>query len=174
MPKNSAFILEALLRHKINNFAFSSIWDPMAVKLAIAVGEGNELTLRLGGKMGPQSGNPVDLTVAIRRIVCNMSVSFAGTPITFGNAVALSIHGLKNTDIVIHDARCQTYSTECFTKLGIDPAQKKILVVKSSAQFRDSFSKISDDIHIVSTPGTLTPNIATIQYKNLKRKALPR
>jgi microcystin degradation protein MlrC len=142
----------------------------MAVKLAMAVGEGNDLMLRLGGKMGLQSGNPVDLTVTIKKIVCNMAVDFAGTPITFGNAIALSIHGLKNADIVIHDARCQTYSTECFTKLGVDPLMKNILIVKSSAQFRESFSKISDDIHIVSTKGALTPNFTAIKYKNLKKK----
>ena len=39
------------------------IWDPIAAQVAISGGVGSRLDIRLGGKMGPMSGDPLDLTV---------------------------------------------------------------------------------------------------------------
>ena len=50
---NSTFILKALLDRKVKDAAIGMIWDPGAVKLAFEVGEGAELDIRLGGKLGP-------------------------------------------------------------------------------------------------------------------------
>ena len=39
------------------------IWDPIAAQVAISGGVGAKLDIRLGGKMGPMSGDPLDLNV---------------------------------------------------------------------------------------------------------------
>jgi len=57
---DSTFHPEALLRPQGEGRRHRMIWDPGAVKLAFEVGEGAELDIRLGGKLGPQSGPPVD------------------------------------------------------------------------------------------------------------------
>ena len=50
---DSTFILRELLDRKIKDAAIAMFWDPGAVKLAFEVGEGAELDIRLGGKLGP-------------------------------------------------------------------------------------------------------------------------
>ena len=62
---DSTFILKALLDRKVKDAAIGMFWDPGAVKLAFEVGEGAELDIRLGGKLGPQSG-PADRRAAPR------------------------------------------------------------------------------------------------------------
>src|SRR5258708_35047033 len=57
---DSTFMLKELLDRKVKDAAVAMIWDPGVVKLAFEVGEGAELEIRLGGKLGPQSGPPID------------------------------------------------------------------------------------------------------------------
>ena len=67
-PPISTFILKALLDRKVKDAAIAMIWDPGAVKLAFEVGEGAELDIRLGGKLGPQSGPPVDARAKVLKV----------------------------------------------------------------------------------------------------------
>lgn len=172
-PGDSTFILRELLSKNIENFALASIWDPKAVSAALSAGEGEKIKISIGGKNGSQSGAPVILEVTVKKIQKNMVIHFANQEMNFGNTVSLKIEMLKNAEIVINDNRCQTYSTECFEKTGIDLNKKSIVVVKSSEHFRDSFSKISKEIYLVATPGTLNPYLTEIKLKTLKRKVFP-
>jgi microcystin degradation protein MlrC len=62
------FVLRALLERQIENAAIGCIWDPIAASVAIEAGLGARLDLRIGGKMGPMSGDPVDLHVTVTGI----------------------------------------------------------------------------------------------------------
>ena len=57
-PSDSTFVLRALLERGVTEAALGMVWDPIAVKVAMSAGEGAQLDLRLGGKMGPMSGDP--------------------------------------------------------------------------------------------------------------------
>ena len=65
---DSTFMLKALLDKKVKDAAIGMIWDPGAVKLAFEVGEGAELDIRLGGKLGPQSGPPIDARAKVLKL----------------------------------------------------------------------------------------------------------
>ncbi|MCP4476360.1 MAG: M81 family metallopeptidase [Gammaproteobacteria bacterium] len=164
-PGDSTFILQALLDNEISHFALSALWDPVAVEIAIAAGEGARLPLWLGGKLGRFSADPIDLTVKVSKIVAAMRVPLGDEMTVFGNAVALSLEEI-DADIVIHDQHCQTYALECFSHLGIDPARKRVLVVKSSNHFRAAFAKISSEIYLVATDGALNPDLSKLHYSH--------
>ncbi len=66
-PNDSTFLLRRMIERGIGNAAIGCIWDPIAVATAIELGEGVELPMRIGGKMGPMSGDPVDLQRAHRQ-----------------------------------------------------------------------------------------------------------
>ena len=53
----------------VNDIAVAAIWDPVTVMLAMEAGEGARLPMRIGGKVGPMSGPPLDLTVTVTKIV---------------------------------------------------------------------------------------------------------
>ncbi len=61
--------------------------------------------------------------------------------------------------------RCQVFSTDAFTNIGVDLADKRVVVVKSSQQFYTSFSQIAAEVRYVSTPGALDLDFARIPYQ---------
>lgn len=169
---DSTFILQAILKNKIDNVAVSSIWDPVATDVASSAGTGALIDLKIGGKMGPLSGESVDLQCMVEKIEPSLDIEFAGGRANYGTMVALRIKD-TNIHVLINNVRCQTYSTDCFSKMGVDLLKKHILVVKSSEHFRTSFSKISSKIIMVAAPGALSPDFANIHYKKLNRPMWP-
>ena len=69
-PSDSTFVLRALLERGVKNAAVAMMWDPIVVRLAMSAGVGATMNVRLGGKMGPMSGDPLDLTVTVADTLC--------------------------------------------------------------------------------------------------------
>lgn len=170
-PNDSTFILRRILERNIGNVAIGCIWDPISVAVAMEVGEGVELDMRIGGKMGPMSGDPLDLTVRVGKIAENATQRFGQGSAKMGNAVAL--HAANGVDIVAITHRTQTFSPHVFTNVGIDPTQKKILVVKSMQHFHAGFAPIAAQILHVAAPGALVPHLDQLDYKYANRKMWP-
>src|SRR5689334_4537012 len=57
---DSTFILRRLLERGISDVALGPLWDPIAVRIAFDAGVGARLPMRIGGKTGPMSGDPLD------------------------------------------------------------------------------------------------------------------
>lgn len=165
-PNDSTFILRRILERGISNVAVGCIWDPIAVAVAEENGEGIECSLRIGGKMGPMSGDPVDLPVRIGKIVKGATQRFGDGFNQLGTSVAL--HGPNNVDVVIMTQRTQTFSPHVFTNVGIDPTQKQILVVKSMQHFYAGFAPIAAKILYVAAPGALVPNFQLLDYRKAR------
>ena len=173
-PSDSTFILKALLDRGIENAAVACMWDPIAVQLAMEAGEGAQFDLRLGGKMGPMSGDPLDLRVTVTKVVPNAMQSFGQGPdkaqSRLGDAVALHAHGI---DVVVNAIRTQVLSPDVFGNLGIDPQQKRILVVKSMQHFYAGFAPIAAEILYVAAPGALVPDFKALPYQKVNRSMWP-
>src|SRR6185503_17741795 len=76
-PGDSTFALRWLLRHEARSVAMAILYDPQAVRIAMRAGVGARLSMRLGGKLGPLSGNPVDLEAAVLAIRTSYMHAFA-------------------------------------------------------------------------------------------------
>jgi microcystin degradation protein MlrC len=137
-------------------------------------GEGAQFDLRLGGKMGPMSGDPLDLRVTVTKVAPQAMQSFGQGPdkgqSRLGDTVALHANGI---DIVANSIRTQVLSPDVFTNLGIDPTQKHILVVKSMQHFYAGFAPIAADILYVAAPGALMPDLKALPYKKANRRMWP-
>lgn len=170
-PGDSTFILRALLERHTDNAAVACIWDPQVVQLAMEAGEGAELDVRLGGKMGPMSGDPLDLRVRVTKIVPHATQTWGAPPDTatslLGDSVALHARGI---DIVVNSLRTQTLNPDAFTNLGIDPTAKRLLVVKSMQHFYAGFAPIAAAIFYVAAPGALQPDFSRLPYRKANRK----
>lgn len=156
---DSTFILKYLIDNGISDVAFSSIWDPQVVEISKNNREGATIEIVLGGKTGEQSGPPIETKAQVKKKVSEVTLNFAGGYFTLGETVLLDIDGIK---VVVNSKRCQTYTTEAFTKLDIDPRLFGIVVVKSSTHYIDSFKKISNNLITVTTPGTLNLDLKNI------------
>lgn len=169
---DSTFVLAALLERGIGNAALGMIWDPQACIIAADAGVGARLRLRLGGKVGPQSGAPLDLeaeVLCVRSDAWQTGLGGKGRD-ALGLAVALRIAGI---DVVLNSLRQQVFSPDCFTQLGIALEEKRLVVVKSTQHFRAGFDPIAAAIVYCDTPGSLSMRIADIPYQFLRRPMWP-
>jgi len=161
-PSDSTFVLRAALDRGMTGLLTGYYWDPVAVRLCQEAGEGASLLLRIGGKCGPSSGDPVDLTVTVRRIVENAEQTFGASRGPMGTAVWLTTGGI---DLILISKRTQVFHPDGMTQLGIDPASYKGIVVKSSQHFYAGFAPLAARVEYISGEGAIPPDFATIPYK---------
>ncbi|SDR57618.1 Microcystin degradation protein MlrC, contains DUF1485 domain [Rhizobiales bacterium GAS113] len=161
-PSDNTAILRRLLERKQKGAVLGCFWDPQAVQFCAEAGEGSTFLLRIGGKCGPASGDPVDLLVTVRRVVEEHSQGgLSGGRSELGRSVWVSADGI---DLALTSKRQQTLAPDAFTSLGITLHDKALVVVKSSQHFQAAFAPVARAIHYVSGPGTLNFDYANIPY----------
>ena len=114
-PSDSTFVLQAALERGLQDVAIGPLWDPIAAGAAMDAGEGATLDLRIGGKMGPTSGQPLDLRVKVGRVCRNAMQSYGPSHEPLGDCVAVSVNGVA---IVLNTLRTQAFGPELFTNVG--------------------------------------------------------
>ena len=160
-PSDATFLLREILARGLTSVATGIFWDPIAVRICREAGEGATLALRLGGKCGPMSGDPLDLIVTVRKCATGLTQRFGRLPTPLGETVWVTANGV---DIVINDTRTQTFHPDAFEGLGIDLSQRHIICVKSSNHYQAGFNPIAARVIPVATPGAITPDFANIPY----------
>lgn len=167
---DSTHILHRLIERDVRDVAVGALWDPQALELATKAGVGARLPLRMGGKVSPLSGQPVDLDAEVTACREDL-IGFAfGEKVRLGPHVALQAEGVT---IVLSRVREQTHSPQVFTELGIDLRSKRIVVVKSAQHFHALFAPIASAIVYCSPPGTVTTDYAVWPYRRLRRPIWP-
>lgn len=169
-PSDSTFALQWLLEYRITNAAIAIFYDPQVVNLAKSAGQGAQLNLRLGGKMGPSSGNPVDLFATVKTIQKNYRHRFPqdnGEPYYFelGDTVFIQAEGI---DMIVSSKRSQCYSPCVFTDFGIDINTRRLLICKSTQHFYSAFAPIAKAVVYMTTPGAIPFNILEIPYQKMQ------
>ncbi len=171
-PSDSTFILERLIARGVGDAASGLYWDPVAVRFCMEAGEGASLRLRIGGKCGPDSGDPVDLAVTVECIVTGAAQTFGAARNRIGDAVW--VRAECGLDLVLNTVRTQVFHPDAFDAVGLDPAGKKIVVVKSTQHFHAGFAPIAKEILYVAAPGAIAPDFAAIPYTKLAKPYWPR
>ncbi|KRB61253.1 microcystin LR degradation protein MlrC-like protein [Rhizobium sp. Root708] len=167
---DATVLLEELLARGATDTAIGTIWDPMAVQICMAAGEGAEIPLRFGAKSSPGTGNPMDGIVKVVKIVPNAEMRFGESFAPFGDAAHIVLDGI---DIILNSTRAQSFDPTLFSVMGIEPTSKKILVIKSTNHFFASFSKIAAEI-IYCAAGTPYPNNpAKTPYRRARKDIWP-
>jgi microcystin degradation protein MlrC len=170
-PGDSTYILRRIMERGIADACLGPLWDPGAVRIAFDAGVGARLALRIGGKIGPLSGDPVDAIWKVRALARDMVMTgLAGTPAKLGDCALVACKGL---DVVLASYRCQAFGLDLFTQLGCDPARRKLVVVKSSQHFRAAYAPIAARIIMVDAPGVATKDITTLPFHKIKRPKWP-
>ncbi|MEM7531858.1 MAG: M81 family metallopeptidase [Chloroflexota bacterium] len=173
-PSDSTFVLRALLERGAKNVAIAMFWDPIVVQVVKSAGVGATLDLRLGGKMGPMSGDPLDITATVTGITDDMIQNWPQTEgakaIACGDSVALHCQGI---DIIVNSKRSQVFSPEVFSNLGVDPLSKQLLVVKSTQHFYAGFAPIAKEIIYMATSGSVAPLFKEIPYQRVDMSKFP-
>ena len=167
---DSTVILHRMLARGITNAAIGALWDPIAIRFCHGAGEGARLWLWFGGKAAPTSGTPVDAEVEVTRVVKAARQTFASSVVELGDAAAIRVAGI---DVVLETNRAQTFDPSLFRNLDIEPADRKIVVVKSSNHFYAGFAPIAKEILYIDSGGPYPSDPRRVAYTRIPRPIWP-
>ena len=177
---DATHILRRCIDRGIGGVAFSTVWDPMAVKLCHAAGVGAELQLRFGGKTSPAavSGHPIDAMVTVLAVEKEATQMWCSAVVPLGDSAAVELPvGGGTIKVCLCSNRTQTFEPTAFSNVGVDPLDCAVLVVKSTNHFFPAFDSIASDVVYVDTGlthGSPYPSDPTkTNYTKLDRKIWP-
>jgi microcystin degradation protein MlrC len=168
---DSTFVLRRLIERDVADALLGPLWDPVAVSICFDASEGARLPLRIGGKIGPTSGAPIDAEVEVQRLARRASqAGLSGTRAPLGDVALVRIGGVR---VVLNTERTQAFGTDLFTQFGVDLAATKLVVVKSSQHFYAQFGPIAAKVIYVETPGSVTQRLTDLPYRKARRDLWP-
>ncbi len=170
-PGDSTFFLRRLLERGIRNAASGYYWDPVAVRACMEAGIGARFDLRIGGKSGVASGDPVDLRVTVKGFSDIVTQRFGEAPVNMGATAWVAAEGV---DLILTSLRTQVFHPDGMTKLGLDLASRKLVIVKSTQHFHAGFAPFAKAILYAAPPGALRTDFEAIPYTKLMQPYWPR
>lgn len=175
-PSDGTQIVRALLDAGASNAAVAIVYDPEVVETAIKAGPRARIKVRLGGKTEPPHlhGEPLEIEAYVRTIsdgrYVNKGPMGTGFRTDIGRTVVLDVNGIE---IIVPERRIQPTDPEIFRRHGIEPLDKKMLVLKSTLHYRAGFEPLAAEIIQLDLPGLMSPNFRMFNYQNLGRPVWP-
>lgn len=175
---DATVVLKELIARGASGVAIGTIWDPVAVQLCFAAGEGAEMLLRFGAKSAPLTGEPADALVRVVKLSADAEMRFGESVVPFGPAARIALlddrGNERGIEVILNTVRAQSYDPSLFTALGIDPLAQKILVIKSTNHFYAAFQPIASEILYCSAGRPYPNDPATNPYRLVRKDIWPR
>ncbi|WBU59878.1 M81 family metallopeptidase [Paracoccus albus] len=155
-----ADVLAKLIERDWQETIVAGITDAPATEACFNAGEGAELPLKIGGTLDP-SGLSVTETVRVLRLV-------EGDKTTERQAV-VQTGGIQ---LVLAARRRPYHNTEDFTRLGLNPSEARLVVVKSGYLSPD-LAAIAGPNLMALTDGAVNQDIARLENRHRHQATLP-
>jgi microcystin degradation protein MlrC len=65
------------------------------------------------------------------------------------------------------------FDAEELRSLGLEPADYRIIVVKSAVAWRTAYGSIAREVIEVDTPGVCTAHLQALPYRHVRRPVIP-
>ena len=167
-------ILHELVRQRAPHACVGLLCDPAAAAAAHAAGVGATIELALGASSGIGAAPLVaQYTVAALGDgqFTGTGAFYLGCKMNLGAMARLRLDGIQ---ILVSSHKQQAADQAMFRHLGIEPAQQRILVLKSSVHFRADFTQVAREILIVAASGENVADLDQLHYKKLRPGASAR
>jgi microcystin degradation protein MlrC len=168
-PSNTTGIIAELLAQGAQSAVVGILHAPEVAEAAHAAGIGAHLNIPIGGGLpgAGQTPQPGPWTV-----VALSDGAFEGTSpmlrsktAQMGKTAVLKQNGVE---VLVASIRQQPIHRETFSHLGIDPAARKIVALKSSVHFRAGFQPIAQEVITCASPGMNLADPADFTYAKLR------
>lgn len=177
-PMDTTRVLAEILRQQLENVAAFGIFDPAAVQQCIASGIGSTLTLSIGGKqkmpMCPEPSEPLQVTGKVRTIFDGKyrakGPMAAGTQQDMGHAVVMDT---GRVEIVLFSRHVEPFDVNTLLSLGIDPMQKRYVMLKSRIHWRAGMSHLAKAVVECAGVGVCTSDYGQHKFERLRRPIYP-
>lgn len=175
---DSVSLLRELDRQGFTDVAAAPLCDPAAVEQMLAAGVGAELDIELGDKYPtpsvPGDKQPLRLrgrvgAVHDGNIVVEGPV-FTGTKLNLGPTVLFETDAMQ---IVVTSNRAEPYDPGIFRCVGVEPLEKRYIVLKSRMQCKPAFLPHSKGFIDCNGIGVTTSDYRIFDYQRLRRPIYP-
>ena len=173
-------VIQAALAAGLTDIAVGPLCDPQAVDAMLAAGIGAKLTLALGNRTDlPAQGlrkTPMQVTGVVQAIsqgeIVVTGPIYTGSLLKMGDTVLFDIGAAQ---IVVTRERVEPYDVGVFTCVGIDPAQKSYLLLKSRMYCRPVFLPIARGLVEcdADSGGPTSSNYALFPFTKMRRPIYP-
>jgi microcystin degradation protein MlrC len=165
-------LLEALVAARAEGALLAVLCDPEAAAAAHAAGEGTVLRgLALGGRHGPAGVRPAVGSYEVLRLGNGRFTAtgpmYGGNRVDLGPMALLRPVEAPGVEIVVASRRLQAADRAILRHLGVDPAAKRILALKSSVHFRADFESLAAEVLVVAAPGANIADPAMLPFRHL-------
>jgi microcystin degradation protein MlrC len=171
-------VLAAILKAGLEHVAAFAIYDPQAVQQAIAAGIGAEIALAIGGKIAmpalPGESRPLAVTGRVKTIsdgrFRNKGPMQRGVLTDMGPSVVLDT---GRVEIALISRHVEPSDLNCFLALGIDPLQKRYVMLKSRVHWRAGLGKLARAVVECAGHGVCTSDYAQLTFRHVRRPIYP-
>jgi len=176
--QDTVAVLKEVIRQGLEDVAMFGICDPEAVEEMALAGVGNRLVLRLGGKVDMPSiglrGEPLEISGRVRALTDgDFVVTTAmgrGTVESMGKTAVLDT---GNVQIVVCSRNSEPFDLGCFRSVGIEPTQKKVLILKSRIHYRAGFRAIARHELPCDGVGVTSSDNGLFKFEKVRRPIFP-
>ena len=152
--------------------ALGLLFDPESARAACSAGVGATLPLQLGRAVPTWDGTftdpPVPATARVLAIsdgaVAMHGPMTAGMTMQLGASACVEVQGVR---VLLSSNKAQMLDLDLYRYLGVEPAQMKLLVNKSSVHFRAAFAPIASTILVATAPGPMAADPGDLPWTKL-------
>jgi MlrC C-terminus len=170
--------LAEILRQGLEDVAAFAIYDPEAVQQAIAAGIGAKVSLSAGGKIAmpaiPVESPPLTVTATVKTIsngqYRNRGPMARGLQMDMGPTVVLDTGAVE---VVLISRHVEPSDLNCLLCLGIDPLQKRYVMLKSRVHWRAGLGPMAKAVVDCAGVGVCTSDYSQLQFEKVRRPIYP-
>ena len=173
-PGDGTVVLAALIRSGAQRGTIATLADAGAVAAAERAGLGGAFAAHVGAQAGPGYGDPLPLRGTVRwlgdgrfRYRCGY---MTGKPVLPGRTAVIDSDGLE---LVLTEHKVPTWDPEQLRVLGIEPADRRAIVLKAAVAWRAGYQNLVRSVVEVDTPGACASNLAHFAYRAIPRPMYP-
>jgi microcystin degradation protein MlrC len=179
--QDTTAVLAEVLRQGLPDVAVFAICDPVAVARMTEAGIGATVDVDLGGRTDMpaigRKGEPLRVSGTVGALsdgVFEITAEMGrGTFAAMGPSARLDIGGPDGVQVVVISRHTEPHDLGHFRSLGIEPTQKRYLVLKSRIHFRAGFGAISRREIPCDGVGVTSSNNDLFRFEKVRRPIYP-
>ncbi len=171
-------VLGGILEAGLDNVCAFAVFDPQCVEKMKQAGVGARVTLPLGGKLDMPAlglrGRPLTVTGTVQKIVDGLYKNEG--PMARGELMDMGPCAVLDTgkvEIAVISRHTEPYDMGSFRALGLEPAKKRYLMLKSRVHWRAGLGPLAKAVVECAGEGVCTSDYSQLRFNRVRRPAYP-
>jgi len=149
------------------------IVDAEAALHAFEVGVGNEGEFFLGGTMEPRFQKRIKVRAYVKSLHDGTYTRTGRSLSRLSSAGKTAVLRIGSMDVLVFEKKATVSDPQTYRSFGIEPAQYRMVVVKSATQYKLLYRQFSTLFYPTDTPGSSSANLAAMPFRYVPRPFWP-